>query len=219
MRTVPANFFFLIDWHKLFKIFIYLFLFGCTSLDCGTPDLLLWHANSQLWCVGIQLPDQRSKPASLHWEHRVLAAGPPGKIPPVLDFFKLPAQEERERPGHSWILKRSASLQTPRQECSCPQIKHPSDLRATLPSSPTSPRTLPPFALGTFISYLLLRIAKHFPNSRPLHLSWPPQESTFSPGFAKSAPFLSFSLFVSSLKKLSLKSPLTQKLQVLLLPF
>lgn len=58
-------------------------------------------------------------------------------------------------------------MQTPRQECSCPQIKQPSDLPATLPSCPTSPSTLPPFTLGTLISYLLLQIAKHFPNSRP----------------------------------------------------
>ena len=46
-------------------------LFGCTRSA-------LWHANSAAAC-GIHFPDQGSNPGPLHWGHRVLATGPPGK--------------------------------------------------------------------------------------------------------------------------------------------
>ena len=66
---------------------IYLFYLAMLGLSCGTLDLksLLWHAGSQLSmqmliaACGIQLPELGSNPGPWHWEHLVLAPGPPGK--------------------------------------------------------------------------------------------------------------------------------------------
>ena len=49
------------------------------DLRCSLRHLQLQHANSQLWHVGPNSPEQGSNPSSLHWEGRVLATGPPGK--------------------------------------------------------------------------------------------------------------------------------------------
>ena len=55
----------------LFKKFILIYLVA-TSLSCSTWKLLLWHVGSS------SLTRDQSQ-ASLHWKHRVLATGPPGK--------------------------------------------------------------------------------------------------------------------------------------------
>ena len=54
---------------------IYLFIFGCAGS-------YLQHTEFLVVVCGIYFPDQESKLAPLHSEHRVLAAGPPGKPPP-----------------------------------------------------------------------------------------------------------------------------------------
>ena len=69
-------------------IFIYLAVSG---LSWGMQDLcpLLWPVGSLVEACklliaarGIHFPDQGSNPGPLHWEHRVLATGPPGNAPP-----------------------------------------------------------------------------------------------------------------------------------------
>ena len=52
-------------------LFIYLAVLG---LSCSTQDLVVV-------VYGIQFPDQGSNSRALHWEHRVLATGPPRKSP------------------------------------------------------------------------------------------------------------------------------------------
>ena len=39
----------------------------------------LWHAGSLVAACGIEFPDLALNPGPLHWEHGVLATGPPGK--------------------------------------------------------------------------------------------------------------------------------------------
>ena len=66
-------------------LFIYLAVPG---LSCRTQDLRssLWHTRSLVAARGIQFPDQRSNLDPLHWERGVLAPGPSGKPPCVLDL-------------------------------------------------------------------------------------------------------------------------------------
>ena len=60
------------------------------DLSCGSqgPPSSLKHAGSSVLACGIQLPDQGLYLGPRHWEHGVLAPGPPGKFP-VLVFFDL----------------------------------------------------------------------------------------------------------------------------------
>ena len=60
------------------QIFIY---WAAPGLSCGTRDIQswLWHAGSLLIACGIWFPDQGSNLGPLHWEHRVLVTGLPGK--------------------------------------------------------------------------------------------------------------------------------------------
>ena len=69
-------------------IVIYLAVSG---LSWGMQDLCpsLWPVGSSVEACklliaarGIHFPDQGSNPGPLHWEHRVLATGPPGNAPP-----------------------------------------------------------------------------------------------------------------------------------------
>ena len=53
----------------MFLIFIFL---AAPGLNCR---------GSLASAYGIQFPDQESIPGPLHWEHGVLATGPPGKSP------------------------------------------------------------------------------------------------------------------------------------------
>ena len=46
------------------------------------------HLGSLVAACGIYFPNQGSNPGPLHWEHRVLATGPPGKSQ-FLDFFNI----------------------------------------------------------------------------------------------------------------------------------
>ena len=55
----------------IFLMFIYLFIWLHRGLSCYTWDLCC--------CMWDQFPDQGLSPGPLHWEHGVLAAGPPGK--------------------------------------------------------------------------------------------------------------------------------------------
>ena len=66
-------------------LFIYLAVLG---LSCSTQDLRssLWHTGSLVVECGIQFPDQGSNLGPLHSEHGVLATGPSGKSPCVLDL-------------------------------------------------------------------------------------------------------------------------------------
>ena len=57
--------------HYFFEVFIYLAML-CLSRDT-------WE--SLVGACGIQFPDQGANPGPLHWEHGVLATGPPGKSP------------------------------------------------------------------------------------------------------------------------------------------
>ena len=59
------------------KLLIY--LFGCVDLSCSLRDLS--HVACKLWFVACEIlfPDQESNWGPLHWEHRVLSTGPPGK--------------------------------------------------------------------------------------------------------------------------------------------
>ena len=47
------------------------------------------HAGSLLAACGIYFPDQGLNPGPLHWEHRVLTTGLPGKSQGALTFFFL----------------------------------------------------------------------------------------------------------------------------------
>ena len=59
-----------INWHlKIFLIFIYLFIWPCRVSVAACKHLVV--------ASGIYFPDQRSMHSSLHWEHEVLATGPP----------------------------------------------------------------------------------------------------------------------------------------------
>ena len=60
------------------QILIY---WAAPGLSCGTQDIQswLWHAGSLLIACGIWFPDQGSNLGPLHWEHRVLVTGLPGK--------------------------------------------------------------------------------------------------------------------------------------------
>ena len=51
--------------------------------------LLIWLHWILVAVCGIQFPDQGSNPGPLHWEHRVLATGPPGKFPPFGSLKKI----------------------------------------------------------------------------------------------------------------------------------
>ena len=42
-------------------------------------DLELWHGKLLVAACGIQFPHQGWSPGPVHWEHRVIATGPPGK--------------------------------------------------------------------------------------------------------------------------------------------
>ena len=55
-------------------LYIKLFIFDLAmlGLHCSMQDLLVA-------ACGIQFPDQGLNPRPLHWEHRVLATGLPGK--------------------------------------------------------------------------------------------------------------------------------------------
>ena len=59
------------------KLLIY--VFGCVDLSCSLRDLS--HVACKLWFVACEIlfPDQESNWGPLHWEHRVLSTGPPGK--------------------------------------------------------------------------------------------------------------------------------------------
>ena len=50
------------------------------GLSCGTQDLLVVASGLLVVaCMWIVVPNQGSNPGPLHWEHRVLPTGPPGK--------------------------------------------------------------------------------------------------------------------------------------------
>ena len=70
---------------------------GILDLHCGTWDLYLHHVNSQLQHVGSSSPDQGLNLGLLHWEHRILAAGPPGKSPRV--SFRLEWKHNQDVAG------------------------------------------------------------------------------------------------------------------------
>ena len=55
--------------HFFLKFFFNIYLFY----------LFIWLFLALATACGIKFPDQGSNPGPLHWEHRVLAAGPPGK--------------------------------------------------------------------------------------------------------------------------------------------
>ena len=57
---------------SFFLMFIYLFIWLHRGLSCYMWDLCC--------CMWDQFPDQGLSPGPLHWEHGVLAAGPPGKF-------------------------------------------------------------------------------------------------------------------------------------------
>ena len=52
--------------------FVNIYLFGCAGS-------WLQHVGSLFTACAIYFPDQGESPGSLHWEHGVLATGPPGK--------------------------------------------------------------------------------------------------------------------------------------------
>ena len=96
----------LISYCDVFKNYLFIYL-AVLGLSYGIWDLqsLLQHQDFQLWhadlvvACGIQFPDQGSKLCALHWEHRVLATGPPGSpshcdfnlyFPYDLSFVSLP---------------------------------------------------------------------------------------------------------------------------------
>ena len=62
---------------------------------------------------GIQFPDQGSNLAPLHWEHGVLASGPPGKSPNIdvyLIFVSRKTRKSRVRQACDVDLKVLANL-------------------------------------------------------------------------------------------------------------
>ena len=68
--------------------FVCVIYWAVPGLSCVTRELQssLSHVGSLVVARGlvvvargVQLPDQGSNPGPLHWEHRVLATGPPGK--------------------------------------------------------------------------------------------------------------------------------------------
>ena len=91
------------------NIYLFIYLFGCAGSQLWHVISLLLHTESLLWHAGsflvvacglfscglwdllvaacgllavvcrIQFPDQGLNPGPLHWEHRVLTTGPPGK--------------------------------------------------------------------------------------------------------------------------------------------
>ena len=85
VSTLSVYYTFLSHAYLFYIFFLYLAVPG---LSCGTQDLQssLQHVGClvvtcKLLAVacGIQFSDQGSNPGPLHWECRVLAAGPPGK--------------------------------------------------------------------------------------------------------------------------------------------
>ena len=61
------------------KIFIFIYVFGCTLSQWRHAELF----SCTMWTVvaacGTESPNQALNLDSLHWEHGVLATGPPGK--------------------------------------------------------------------------------------------------------------------------------------------
>ena len=63
--------------------FLYLFIYlAALGFSCGMQDILVE-------ACGIQFPDQGSNPGPLHWEHRVLITGSPGKSPLVFIIISV----------------------------------------------------------------------------------------------------------------------------------
>ena len=102
------------------NIYIYIYLFiqaaqgvsvvACRIFTVACGILQLWHVKSQLQqAYGIQLPDQGSNPGPPHWEHGVLATGPPGKS---LCFFSIALCffVSKHYHIHFWPTKRSVIL-------------------------------------------------------------------------------------------------------------
>ena len=79
------------DVEHLFRPFMYLFFF----FNLTTPGLSC--------TCRIYLPDQDLNPDPLHWEHGVLATGPPEKSPyiPFVGDYVFPGRGEEFRPGVS----------------------------------------------------------------------------------------------------------------------
>ena len=59
--------------------YVFIWLHRFLVLGCGISSL--WHIGSLVAACGIQVPEQWSDPGPMHWEYRVLAAGPPWKPP------------------------------------------------------------------------------------------------------------------------------------------
>ena len=62
-------------------------LFGCNFVEACEP---------LVEACGIQFPDQKSNPGPLHWEHGVLAPGPPGKSQQVSSLTLAPPGKPEE---------------------------------------------------------------------------------------------------------------------------
>ena len=73
------------------KRIICYYLFGCAWFQLWHVGSLVFVVACGIFCCGIELlvaacgtyfPDEELNPGPLHWEHRALATGPPGKSPP-----------------------------------------------------------------------------------------------------------------------------------------
>ena len=67
------------DFYLFVLKYVFIWLHRFLVLGCGISSL--WHIGSLVAACGIQVPEQWSDPGPLHWEYRVLAAGPPWKPP------------------------------------------------------------------------------------------------------------------------------------------
>ena len=90
-------------WRRLFlKIYIYLFIWLFLALAAA---------------CGIKFPDQGLNPGTLHWEHRVLAAGPPGKsLEKTLESpLGCKIQPVHPKGNQSWVFigRTDAEAETP----------------------------------------------------------------------------------------------------------
>ena len=106
LQEIVKNLFDQVFWNLLTFFFQEVFLFvlkylfiylSSLSLTCSSQDLWfsLQHtghlvAMCELLVVacGIQFPDQGSNPGPLHWEHGVLATGPPGNFQTFWYFWQ-----------------------------------------------------------------------------------------------------------------------------------
>ena len=88
------------SFQRVFKKYLFIYLFGCAGSQLQHVGSSLWYAGSLVEirdllvmacellvaACGIQFPDQGLNPGPLHWEHGALATGPPGKFPESFFF-------------------------------------------------------------------------------------------------------------------------------------